>query len=244
MIRVSRPATPPAALAQAKVQTFITRLAAHKANPTTTLRPARPTGYRTSDLLEIFDTHFYAKCYLTEQKFASAWEMDVDHLEPVASNPGRVLDWNNLYPADHKANIMRGEYYPAGGLLDPCVDAVESELLYTLIEQGEKPGFHAADPSNIKAVNTALLLNDIHNGRFNNADSHKSTRHLRYLIEKKYKTVIEAWGAYWHAKNHNDNQSRVEAEDQLRLLLSRKSSFTMLMRSVSFIRLTVSHLFD
>jgi hypothetical protein len=241
MIRVSRPATPPAALAQSKVQAFITELAAHKNDPATTPRPARPSGYRTSDLLEMFDTHFYAKCYLTEQKFASAWEMDVDHLEPVASNPGRVLDWTNLYPADHKANIMRGNYYPTGGLLDPCADAVESELRYTLVEQGEKPGFHAADESNIKAVNTAHLLDVIHNGRPSSPASHKSTIHLRYLIEKRYKTVLETWGEYGHA---TDDQSRLEAEDQLRVLLSRKSSFTMLMRSIPCIRKTVSHLFD
>lgn len=241
MISVTRPATPPVSLAQTRVQAFITQLAAHKADPVNNPKPTRPAGYRNADLLEVFDTHFYAKCYLTEQKFASSWEMDVDHLEPVAKNPARVLDWPNLYPAAHKANIMRGDYFPTGGLLDPCVDAVESDLLYTLVEQGEKPGFHAADPFNSKAVNTAHLLNIVHNGRPGSPDSYKSTSNLRYLIERKYKTVLETWGEYGHAA---DRQSKLEAEEKLRVLLSRRSSFTMLMRSLPFIRKTVSHLFD
>ena len=238
MIRISRPTTEPTALAKANVRKFITESAAYKADPVNNPAPKRPSGYRNTDLLTAFDTYFHAKCYLTEELFGSAWEMDVDHFEPVSHNPGRVLDWTNLYPAAHKANVMRGDQYPPGGLLDPCsaTDNVEFDIIYTLVEQGEKPGFHPREPDNAKAVNTASLLDALHNGQPNSPVSNKSTRHLRYLIEKKYKMVREAWGNYWRARAQQDEQTIFEAADTLKALLSRKSSFTMLMRSLPFIR--------
>jgi hypothetical protein len=238
MIRISRPTTEPTALAKTNVQKFITESAAHKADPVNNPAPKRPSSYRNTDLLTAFDTYFHAKCYLTEELFGSAWEMDVDHFEPMSHNPGRVLDWTNLYPAAHKANVMRGDQYPPGGLLDPCsaTDNVEFDIIYTLVEQGDKPGFHPRDPANAKAVNTAQLLDELHNGKPHNAASNKSTRHLRYLIEKKYKMVREAWGNYWRARALQDEQDIFEAADTLKALLSRKSSFTMLMRSLPFIR--------
>ncbi len=241
MIRISRPTAVPAALAKANVQQFITESAAHKADPVNNPAPKRPSGYRSSDLLTAFDTYFHAKCYLTEEVFGSAWEMDVDHFEPVSHNPARVLDWTNLYPVAHKANVMRGDQYPPGGLLDPCsaTDNVEFDIIYTLVEQGEKPGFHPRDPANSKAVNTAQLLDELHNGKPHNAASHKSTRHLRYLIEKKYKMVLEAWGHYRSALVGQDPQEMAETAEVLKRLLSRQSSFTMLMRSLKFIRTTI-----
>lgn len=240
MIRLNRPAAAPAALSAPAVQRYLTAYANFQANPTATIAPARPSGYRSSDLLTAFDEHFYAKCYLTEQKFASSWEMDVDHFIPFADDPSRVFDWNNLLPIAHKANLLRDKRLPAGGLLDPCsaTDDVESDIYYTLAVMGEKPGFKAKDPANQKAVNTAALLDKVHNGT-GSATGGASTRELRYLIEKRYKELLLAWGEYNRARAENDAQDIVQAEAELRILLSRKASFTMLMRSLPFVRKTI-----
>ena len=131
MICIARPAAAPAALTTAVVQAYIAACAARTADPALP-KPEPPVAYRTSDLLDVFDTFFRAKCYLTEQKFESAWAMDVDHFEPANENPARVYDWSNLFPAAHTANMMRPRRLPAGGLLDPCVDDVENEILYSL----------------------------------------------------------------------------------------------------------------
>ncbi|WP_310392198.1 hypothetical protein [Hymenobacter sp.] len=222
------------------MQRYLTAYANYQASPTATTAPDRPSGYRSSDLLAAFDEHFYAKCYLTEQKFASSWEMDVDHFVPFADDPSRVFDWNNLLPIAHKANLLRDKRLPAGGLLDPCVatDDVENNIYYTLAAMGEMPGFKAKDPANQKAVNTAILLDKVHNGN-GSASGEASTREVRYLIEKRYKELLLAWGEYNRARAENDAQDIAQAEAELRTLLSRKASFTMLMRSLPFVRKTV-----
>ena len=244
MIRIARPATPPAALNTPSIRTYLAACAAYKADDTSP-KPKPPVSYRSSDLLAVFETHFHAKCYLTEQKFASAWEMDVDHFEPANQAPSRVYDWTNLFPAAHKANMMRPRSLPPGGLLDPCVDDVETNIIYTLVDVGEEPCFRAHDPTNQAALNTAGLLNDLHNGKANDTDSRSNTRELRKLIKRQYDKVLLAWGHYKDALGDNDPQDIAHAEAELRMLLSRRASFTMLMRSLPFIRKRVpAHLLD
>lgn len=246
MIRLNRPAVAPASLSTPAVQRYLTAYANYQANPTATTAPDRPSGYRSSDLLTAFDDHFYAKCYLTEQKFASSWEMDVDHFVPFADDPSRVFDWNNLLPIAHKANILRDKRFPAGGLLDPCntTDNVEGEIIYTLADLGREPSFKAKDPANQRAINTAALLDKVHNGT-GSITGEASTREVRYLIEKRYKELLLAWGTYKHSLLENDPQDIAQAEAELRVLLSRKASFTMLMRSLPFVRKTIPvHLLD
>jgi hypothetical protein len=162
--------------------------------------------------------------------------MDVDHFEPANQNPARVYDWTNLYPAAHKANMMRPRSLPVGGLLDPCVDDVEEDIVYTLAVHGEEPGFQAKNANNQRAVNTARLLHNLHNGNAGDADSHRNTLELRKLIERRYKEVLLAWGEYEKAVGEGNSQDIAQAKAELRALLSRRASFTMLMRSLPFVR--------
>ncbi len=242
MIRITRPAAP-ASLTTPATQTYLAACAAYAADPTLP-KPPKPAGYRSSDLLLAFDTHFYAKCYLTEQRFASAWEMDVDHFEPAHHAPARVFDWTNLFPAAHKANMLRPRSWPPGGLLDPCADDVESDIIYTLAAMGETPGFRALDSANQRAVNTANLLDVLHNGRANDAESHRNTHELRRLIERRYKEVLLAWGHYREACAEGDPLDVAQTEAELKALLSRRASFTMLLRSLPFVRKKLAHLLD
>ena len=235
MIRINRPTTAPTSLTTPAIQQYLQDLTAYKSNSALPV-PAKPASYRSADLLDAFDTYFYAKCYLTEQRFTSSYEMDVDHFEPANQNPARVYDWTNLYPAAHKANMMRPRSLPVGGLFDPCVDDVEGDIIYTLAVHGEEPGFTARDVTNQRAVNTAQLLTNLHNGKPGDAESHKNTRELRKLIERRYKEVLFAWARYRDATSENNVQDIAQAEAELRALLSRRASFTMLMRSLEFVR--------
>lgn len=244
MIRIQRPTIAPASLTTPAIQHYLQEVAAYKADPTLPV-PKKPGSYRTADLLEAFDTHFHAKCYLTEQRFASSYEMDVDHFEPANQNPERIYDWTNLYPAAHKANMMRPRSLPVGGLLDPCVDDVEGDILYVVKNFGQEPVFKAAHGVGPAAINTAQLLNDLHNGKAGDAESRKNTRYLRFLIKQQYDKVIHAWGHYEAAKQSSDAHELAEAEAELQVLLSRRASFTMLMRSLPFVRKRIpTHLLD
>ena len=97
------------------------------------------------------------------------------------------------------------------------------------------PYFEAADPLNIKAVNTSDLLNRIHNGH--NEITKTSTLELRHTIHKKYvkilKKIIE-WQGY-----EGGSPEKFQAGRELRDMLSRKSAFTMLCRSMPAVRLFV-----
>ena len=245
MICIARPATAPAALNTPPIQAYLAAYTAYKADDSLA-EPTLSASYRSADLFEAFDTYFHAKCYLTEQKFTSSWEMDVDHFEPVNQAPLREYDWTNLFPAAHKANMMRPRRLPPGGLLNPCTDDVETEIIYALDDiKGETPFFKALNAANLKAVNTAQLLNDLHNGRAGDDDSHSNTRELRYLIQQQYNKTLHAWGHYEAAMRDNDQQDIAQAEAELRGLLSRRASFTMLMRSLPFVRKRVpAHLLD
>ncbi len=257
MIHTPRPATAPASLGTAAVQQYLaacavwqTAYAAWQVAPVTTpptpppVPPVKTAEYRTADLLDAFDAHFHAKCYLTEQWFGSSREMDVDHFEPANQNPARVYDWTNLLPIAHKANLMRPKSLPVGGLLDPCVDDVEGDIRYSLAALGEAPGFQARDPTDQRAANTAALLDYLHNGDKKKPDSVQATRHLRVLIEKKYKLVKDWWGQWNSARARQDAHDILDAETELRALLSRTASFTMLIRSERWIRKELTHLFD
>ena len=128
--------------------------------------------------------------------------------------------------------MLKPRQEPEGGYLDPCTDEddVEKEILYTTLFGGES-AFKALNGNNLKAVNTATLLDKIHNG--SNQESTKKTADLRHLIAKKehevLNTIIQWLGT-------SDEQDKFEAETKLKKLLSRRSSFTMLMRSLKAVR--------
>ncbi|MFN0033484.1 MAG: hypothetical protein ACKVUS_00370 [Saprospiraceae bacterium] len=233
MINIERPAQAPASLQSPKVRHYLECLAKHKQDPKQNPEPEKPSGYRNSDLLEVFDTHFFSKCYLTEQRFGSAWAMDVEHF---SERPEVVFEWTNLYPADHTANMMKWRKTPDGGYLDPCSpdDDVETEIQYALIEFGKEPRFDSKDVGNTKAVNTSKLLHLLHNGKNNDAESANRTKHLRTLIKTKYDEVMKALAEWLHWRT--DESRKLAAAETLKILLSRRASFTMLMRSIDSVQ--------
>lgn len=231
MIELTRPPVP-ASLATLEMQQYVTECAAYAANPATTPVPTKPGSYRNSDILQAFDEYFFSKCYLTEQWHGSSYEMDIDHFVPVNQNAALKYEWSNLFPAAHKANMMRPRQWPAGGLLDPCRDNIAGRLLATIGMLGQDPLFEATDPNDQAARNTADLLNLLHNGRPGDEGSRLNTEHLRVTIAAQYDRVLHAILRFQQAEKLGNLQQLANARRTLRGLLSRQSPFTQLMRAM------------
>lgn len=229
MINIIRDRTTPASLETPEIQKYIEDLHGHLADPKNIPKP-KAQAYRNSDLLSAFDKCFYSKCYLTEQKFANSWCMDVEHFISQTEDSTLRFTWSNLYPAEHRANSMKPRATPPGGYLDPCnpMDDVELEIMYFIGPFGQSVSFDPTDPNNQKAKNTAHLLDIIHNGHDENTI--KSTASLRLEIQKKYDIILHLiidWLASEEKSTKKNNYKK-----QLEEHLSKKSSFTMLFRSM------------
>jgi hypothetical protein len=237
MININRTVEAPKSLQEPSIQVYLKEMA-ECSDDTSKVKPKQPVSFRNSDVLAAFDHCFYSKCWLTEQKFGSSWEMDIDHFFPQNERPLLVLEWTNLYPAAHKANMIRPRKTPVGGYLDPCSpnEDVELEIIYSLALQGNAPRFGAAVASSQKAINTAKLLDLVHNGKQLDNDSVENTKHLRLLIKERFDDVMETLVEWLAAQRKGHLQNEFEAAERLKILLSRKSSFTMLMRSINAVR--------
>lgn len=208
------------------------------------VKPKCGESYRNADLFDAFEECFFNKCYLTEKWYLTSYSMDVEHFLPRHEQPELKYVWENLYPADHDANMMKPNRTPSGGYLDPCnpSEDVEEDILYFLDIEGDKVDFDARDKNNTKAVNTALLLQKLHNG--DNYDSAKKTTELRTAIQKKYVNVLEAINKWHQARWQQNRDEEFKRERVLRGLLSRKSAYTMIMRSTDAVKDLPDEFFD
>ncbi len=244
MINISREKKVPESLNSEPVREYLKKYAEYKIDPKNIKKPEKPFSYRNSDLLEAFDRCFFSKCYLTEEKFYNSWKLDVDHFIPQNERGDLVYDWDNLYPAEPKANMSRPRRTPPGGYLDPCADSddVETGILYSLSTLGYKPRFEATDNSKRKSVNTANLLNKLHNGREGDDYSKKNTGDLRHAIHKKHIKILNKI-IKWREQTEN-TQEEFQLRRELQEMLSRKSSFTMLIRSMPAVKRLPDEFFD
>ena len=250
MINIDRTMPSPASLQTQAVRDYLDeladwkkdysdRLAAHQIDkslpkPLSKFEAKNTPAYRSSDLIDAFDDCFLAKCYLTEEAFANSGVMDVEHFLSKSERPDLRYEWSNLYPAEHLANMMKPRKIPDGGYLDPCSseDDVEQDILYSFEEPVKgipKCHFEARDPKNKKAVNTAQLLDRVHNGH--DADSFRNTQDLRLGIDSWKRKIMHIILEWQDAKERNDQEEEMIYRKKLQDYLSRKASFTMLMRS-------------
>lgn len=237
MINVTR-GTRPTSLDRAEIREYLEQLADYNLLDEEAKKNAsKPDAgaYRNSDVLKAFDRDFYSKCYLTEQKYANSWAMDIEHFKSKAFGqfPELKYSWDNLYPCSHDANLLKPKKDPVEGYLDPCNpnEDVEKEIVYTL-GLGGVAFFDPLDNSNIKAKNTASLLDKVHNGL--DFDSKQKTAELRLLIAKKVEDVNKAIMEWLHVKGNLEEEIRTGRK--IKNLLSREADFTMLLRSLDCVR--------
>jgi hypothetical protein len=128
---------------------------------------------------------------------------------------------------------MKPRSTPIGGYLDPCdpADDVENDIAYLSDFMFNSLEFRAKDPTSMKAVNTANLLNRLHNGH--NKETTNATAGLRLAIQKKHYELLNLIILWLDCDKGSteklQNQYKIERH------LSRKSSFTMLMRSATVV---------
>lgn len=234
MINISRQPYAPESLNTIEIQSYISDAVLYMNDSENNPKPNKPISYRSSDLLVAFDRDFHSKCYLTESKYVNSWIMDIEHFIPQNERPDLIYEWTNLFPAEHYSNMIKPRATPNGGYLNPCDpnDDVENEIFYTLSAYGEDPCFEPVNKRNTKATNTCNLLNRVHNGH--NDDTKNGTADLRHSIHKKYIDILKKICDWNFARNGSQEKSQIARE--LRELLSRKSSYTMLMRSMPAVR--------
>jgi hypothetical protein len=188
-------------------------------------------GYRGLDVLEAFDNDFFFKCYLSEYKAPhNSHEFEVDHFIQQNENIELKYEWTNLYPIKPSIHKIKPKKTPTEGYLDPCKDNVEEEIIYHysgVIDIQIK--FFAKDNLNIKAKNTVELLDIIHNGK-NDERSKFNAFNIKADIQKRAKEIIKL------IIELNKNENDIDKIEELKSLLSRKSAYTMLMRSMSVVR--------
>lgn len=179
--------------------------------------------WRDPEVLDRLFFDFLGKCYLCERSVQPG-SFEVDHRVPKAQDPSRCFDWKNLFPICHDCNLTRPRKVPDGGLLDPGAGQdLEARLVQGWhIHRGASPAgadFHAAKAGDLPAENTAAELDWMHDRR------HPKAQSLRDTIRDHLMAVLSL-ERDWMA-------SRGPAEERaLRSLLSRRSPFTMLARSI------------
>lgn len=177
--------------------------------------------YRTDEIVTALYEDFLGKCYLTEIRFSDKGLMEIDHFVTQTEDAGRVYDWSNLFPIHEKANKKRPKRTPAGGYLNPCYqqDDVEQDIIYRIRFDGTV-FFNARDSTNLKAINTAKLLTHVH-------------LEFKGAVSEKHNEVVTNLWEWKNAVLKGDTMKALDRELVLRSLLSRRSSFTMLMRAIT-----------
>ncbi len=243
MINIERKYPAPKSLDTSGIRQYLDDLQAYKANQALP-KPKCTESYRNADLFTAFEECFFNKCYLTEQSFITSWSMDIEHFVPQTERPDLKYTWDNLYPANHDANMMKPRNTPSGGYLDPCNPEhdVERDILYFIDFEGDRVHFRASDESNIRANNTAQLLEKLHNGH--TYDTRQKTQEIRSAIQKKYVKVLETINKWRKATQERNSQAEFEFERILKGLLSRRSSYTMLLRSMEAVKDLPVHFLD
>jgi len=241
MINLKRSKIIPTSLKLPEIEEYLDKLSEYRVGLLKT-KPDVPTSYRSSDLLNALEETFEAerggcKCYLTEEWFSNARVMEIDHFIPKAERPELTFDWDNLFLASHYANTVRSRKTPNGGFLNPCIDNVEKELkCYSGPRYSDEILFEATDKQNLKAINTANELNQIYNGKSGNEESKKKSQALRNAIYDKIDNlkddIIE-----WLKEKDEDKKS--QKERKIRLLVSRKSAYSVAVRSHPVIKNTL-----
>ncbi len=238
MINVTRDLTSPESLNTPAIQAYLKACQQYEVDQQrlpeerSVAKPECGSAYRTHEVLEALHHVFLGKCYLTEKVFESFNEIEIDHFKPRNERSDLKYTWSNLYACDHKANISKPKITPPGGYLDPCNpdDDVEEQIVYAL-SMDDTPNFQARNATNVKAVNTATLLNRLH-------------KDLKKAIQDKHNAVLRMMAEWGTAQKNRDRQREFELEVELKQVLSRKSNFTMLIRSSYLVRRLPPDFFD
>lgn len=211
--------------------------------------------YNQLDVLRALHKVFLGKCYLCETA-VELGTFEVDHHKPKAEYSTEKFSWSNLFPTcnTHRCNNRRERSYPASGLLDPAGNEdvenrvsqqIQGDISITLREDSttSRFSFAATSPADMAAVNTARELDRIHNGTGSSETARETSISLRDAIRRRVFDVAGRVRAFLQIDPH-DVERRKTMESELRVLLSRRAPYTMLVRSYVTHRAEIRALFD
>lgn len=194
MIHFERSYPPPASLAQE----------AQKANGT----------YNKEDVVKRLKDDFYDKCYICELK--GLQDPQVEHLLPHKGGqfPERKFDWDNLFWSCGHCNQVKNCTKYDDGIIDCC--KVDPEQYLSIELSGSTVSAKALDASNVVAVRTAMLIEEVFNltnTGMRTVVCEERLKGLQREMNKLYRALEE------YKKNPGCNKNRI------RVLTKRQSAF-------------------
>jgi hypothetical protein len=194
-----------------------------------------PCLWPSTDVIRQLHFDFLGKCYLCESEMTEG-SLQVDHRRPKADFPHLEHTWENLFPACAHCNLRRPRRYPDGDLLDPggrC--GLEDRLdQRARIEGWELTcSFAAKSMDDQPAHNTAKELQGLHD--HSTGSTHQSrlkARDLLDAIQDRYQMQVLPLATRVGRCLVRGETPKDADLVELRLLLSRKSPYTMLLRSL------------
>lgn len=178
--------------------------------------------YNGADVIDQLMHDFYGKCYICGIK--PIQDPEIEHLLPHKGGkyPDRKFDWENLFlSCGHCNNIKNQDKYDAN-VLDCCKR--DPEMLIDFILKGNTVSVNAKDNTDIEAVITAELVNEVFN---------KTNTEMRvYKCQVRVNALLEEMNALLHTlERYQDNKTSNINIKTLRALLDRKSPFAEFKRN-------------
>lgn len=159
---------------------------------------------------------FHDKCYICGIK--PVQDPEVEHLLPHKNGrfPERKFDWQNLFFSCRHCNSVKSQAKYDESVLDCCKR--DPEMLIDFMLKGNSVSVNAKDDSDIEAVVTAELVNEVFNKMNTGMRIHKCQLRVDELL-KEMNALLDTLEKY-----QNNNHSTI-IQRTLRGLLDRKSPF-------------------
>jgi HNH endonuclease len=184
--------------------------------------PAGTIDYTDFTIADSVKKDFHYKCYLCEENVAK--HLEIDHFFPKSEFLEKENDWHNLFSGCSKCNKIKSTAFNTthhNYILNCCTEDVDNAiaLRYNVVD-----GSVAILPTreDVSSINTAELLNRIHNGH--NTTS-KSYIYLRESIAQQLADLRKQIDDY-HIYPSEENKNRIAA------LISRKAAYMAIKRSL------------
>jgi HNH endonuclease len=184
--------------------------------------PAGAIDYTDFAIADSVKKDFHYKCYLCEE--AGARHLQIDHFFPKSVFAELTHQWDNLFSGCTKCNQIKSSVFnstPGTHILNCCTEDVEATitLRYNLTDNSVTI---TADDQAGKKKNTIDLLNRIHNGVGTGSMSYFYLRDAVANELARLRKKIDDYADYPSEEN----------KEKIKALLSRKSAFTAIKRTL------------
>lgn len=139
-------------------------------------------SYFEPDVTKQLKEDFHNKCYICEIK--DLQDPEVEHLLPHKNGkyPERKFDWNNLFWSCGHCNKVKNHQKYDEGIIDCCKQDPEEVIYFRL--KGDNVDVGAKNKDDLKAVLTAMLVQEVFNIKNTGMRIYKSDMRLRELSKE------------------------------------------------------------